>query len=445
MSAADLSRGMNGYTDSRVLPFSQAEAAYNVCVESGALKNGYGVVSTVIPSEMRKVFYYNVFDENAGVNRGYYIAYRSDGRVYSGAGAPHTWKEIEGIRFSSPPLGLNYRLYSQDVFLLCGEDAMAVIDSELRASVVSGAPPVTSLAMHNERMFVTIGGRKNAVWFSDDLDPTNWNPELDEGGFIELEGEHGRLNKAVAFGGYVYVFCDYGIVRLSAYGAQSDFSVTNLFVSSGKIYADTVCVCGDRILFLASDGIYSFDGLTATKILRHLDGLISGGAQPLGSYSAGKYYIACASENSKVNDLLIVTDPRTKAVSVAKGMNISAFSAIVEKSGEILLVATPEQFLGTVNANAKYFGRNLKKVWRSGMTDCGYPDRRKLVSEVYLDTEYDCTVTVSTEKKSKSFKFAGKPEVQKKRVNIVGTKVRVEITAEGDISAARPTVKFTLL
>lgn len=445
--APDLRAGMNSAIDERVLAFAQGEAAYNVCVSSGALYNGYGCVPTDVSSAYGKVFDYTVFDESTQTDAHYTLAYRTDGKVFGGTGAPASWQEIEGVRFASPPTGVNYRLYGEDVYLLCGDEGMAVIDARFKAISVPNAPNITSVAMHNERMFVTIGGRRNAVWFSDDLDPTNWNPDLDEGGFIELEGERGRLLKAVAFGGYVYVFREFGISRLYAMGAQSDFSVTHLFVSSGKIYADTVAECGDRMVFLAEDGLYSFDGLTATRIARNLDGLIKPSPAAAACYFAGKYYLAAEARAADENgNVLAVLDPRTQTVSVGRGLPIERFFTRTDADGAKLLAYVPTQsVLGSVEKSGTLFCAPLRKLWRSGFTDLGVPEGRKLITDVYLDTAHDCTVTVRTERRARTFTFRGKKEVQHKRVNLIGTKVQLEIATDGDICVARPCLRFAKL
>ena len=447
--ASDLSGGMDSFTDSRVLPFSRGEVAYNVCVESGALKNGYGAQATDVPARFHKVFCYKAYDETTARTRHILLAHdRESGKLYGGEGSPDDWQEIAGVTFAGAPMGTNYRLYGEDVFLLCGQEGMAVVYPDLRAVTVASAPDITGIAMHNERMFATIGGRRNAVWFSDDLDPTNWNPELDEGGFIELEGDRGRCNRVAAFGGYVYIFRDYGITRLTAFGNQSEFSVTNLFVSSGRIYADTMAVCGDRILFYADDGLYAFDGLSATRIARALDGIVRGDTLSCACYCNGKYWLATRQADGEEthNVLLTALDPRTGKFSVHKGLCVRAFSPLVREAGETLWICSPDQeVLGEVRRGADYYGAPLKRQWRTGLGDLGAPDRRKLISDVYIDTAYDCTLTVRTERSEKTFALRGKTEVQHKRVNLIGCKAQLEIAAQGDISVARPSLRYATL
>ena len=79
------------------------------------------------------------------------------------------------------------------------------------------------------------------------------------------------------------------------------------------------------------------------------------------------------------------------------------------------------------------------------MTDLGRPDARKIIREIYIDTKYACTVTVRTERGGKRFSFLGKDEVQKRRVNLIGTKVQLCIETDGDMGVARPAVLFSSL
>ena len=437
--ASSLAKGMQRSVDSRVLPFNRAVKAYNVDVSSGALKPSYGVVNAGMRFE--RLYYFTWYDAARNERTGTYLGYR-DGRVCEvKSGTP-----IPGVSFSSPPTGVNYRLYSEDVFLLCGIEGMAVVHADGTATTVPSAPAITSLAMHNERMFVTIGGRKNAVWFSDDLDPTNWNPELDEGGFIELEGEGGATNKVVDFGGYVYIFRDYGIMRLTAYGDQSEFSLTGLFVSSGRIFADTVAVCGDRILFCASDGPYTFDGLSTTRILRDYDGAFSP-VKPVAAYSGGRYFLATrlAGSVDTANDALVCIDPKTGQTCLSEGLCIQAFSPVSATANETLYCTTDQPTLGYISRGATYYGVPRTCLWEGALSDLGTPDREKLITEVFVDTTTPITVRVFTERGERELHLPGKRAVQRRRVNLIGTKAGIAISAEGDIDAARPAIRFTYI
>ena len=129
------------------------------------------------------------------------------------------------------------------------------------------------MCVHYERIYATVSGEANSLWFSDDFNPVNWNASLTEGGFINFDDDGGRVIKAVSFLDHVYVFRDYGIVRLTAYGSQENYTVSKVYVSASRILPDTIACCGDRIIFLTDEGLFSFNGYTMTMIAKEITNL----------------------------------------------------------------------------------------------------------------------------------------------------------------------------
>ena len=108
------------------------------------------------------------------------------------------------------------------------------------------------------------------LYFSDDFDPANWQISLKEGGYISFDTQMGKVVKVVSFAGHVYLFFEHGVMRLTAYNLQTEFNLQKLYLSPGAIYPSTVAVCGDRILFAASDGIFVFDGVSIKKVMEEM-------------------------------------------------------------------------------------------------------------------------------------------------------------------------------
>lgn len=107
---------------------------------------------------------------------------------------------MQGITLTSPPQAVNYTLYGKDVVLICSPtDNMVVWDGENDAYFVENSPKITSMTMHYERLFATTSTDKYTLYFSDDLDPTNWNENITEGGFIQMLDERGELLKVISF------------------------------------------------------------------------------------------------------------------------------------------------------------------------------------------------------------------------------------------------------
>ena len=60
---------------------------------------------------------------------------------------------------------------------------------------------------------------------------------------------------------------DFGITKIRTYDNSEEINVTHLFVSGNKIYKDSICVCGDRIIMLTKDGLYEFDGISTKRLI----------------------------------------------------------------------------------------------------------------------------------------------------------------------------------
>lgn len=386
--------------DESVMSYGTAADCANLRFDNGALRHSYGINADII-ERASAVWEFTRFDNERREYVNITMFTADDGSVFY-LGEDGTVNRLGDIRFTSTPMAVNYRLYDEDVIIICSPtDHMVVWNGIDEAYTVEESPYISSMAMHYERLFVTTEGEKNAVWFSDDLDPTNWNKELDEGGFIQLIDDRGRSNKVISFLNYIYIFRDNGISRLTAYGDQTEFYVSNLFVSSGKIYADTVTLCGDRIYFLASDGLYVFDGLTTQKILSNLDDAIVGG-EPCGAYYEGNYYLALRlkdeNDDGKKNNGMIVISPT--GYTIVKGVGIQRLCPTKDK----LYAALDDGRVGVIDESGTFFGEPLHKKWEMPKNDFGYSDL-KILKEIRVSSDADAALSVVSDFGKKEFKL----------------------------------------
>lgn len=405
---------------SNILSTQKAYFTKNFSFKSGALLGGYGFIYapfTYAPTEQTEpvlleeafslenaeLFFYKRFDFTTNqrddalliVTQNYDILYLS-----------LQTKQVQVVAsgvFTSMPTGFCYRLNSDDVFIFSNTtDGMFVLNHMSLEHFVD-APDVTSMCVHYERCFACSGGEAQRVWFSEDLDPTNWNVSLDEAGFIDLLDERGRLLKVVSFHDYVYIFREYGISRLSAIGEQTSFSVTHLYNTSGRIYAKTVAVSGDRILFLAEDGLYSFDGVDTTCILKELAPLlkVQNSKEPFAIYSCGEYrlFTHILHENAVIPCLFCV-NPVSKEYMLTCDVDIHSMASVQTDNLATTMVLCEKE--GTVcvmelNESGSLDGAHLEKVWQSGFTDFGIPEKVKTLRKITLTTLTDITITLLSE------------------------------------------------
>ncbi|MBO5884670.1 MAG: hypothetical protein J6Q51_02635, partial [Clostridia bacterium] len=254
----------------------------------------------------------------------------------------------------------------------------------------------------------------------------------------------------VSFNDYIYVFRDFGVSKVSAYGDQTSFSVSHLFISSAKIYGNSVCVCGDRIMFLNRDSIVSFDGYNTTKLKLGIDSLFDGVSNDNCSalYYDGKYYLACRlnfNDDQKIgcenysggyiNNALIELDLKTGDVSITRGVDIC--SMLLVDNGEFCKVIACfngeyKGKIGQMTKDGKMFGVPLQKCWVSPKSNLGFPTKLKRVKEVLIKTKSNCKVKIETETKSKVFFVKGNARTQRLKTNIYGEQVEISFMTDED-------------
>ena len=455
----DFSGGADYDKDEGAGSLSRALDSFNFDFSGGELKTGYGLKKYLPLANftVRSAWLFTRYDHNKDERDDIMLATDDAGKLYERhvSQGSVSFSQVEGVNFADVPTYINYRLYGDDVVLMCSvKDGMYVYDGVREPYKVDDAPLITSMALHGERLFVTVGGEKKDLWFSEDLDPTNWDASLKGGGFIEMTDERGDLNRVISFLGYVYVFRERGISRVYASGRQTDFAVTNLFVSGGRIYPGSVTVCGDRVLFLATDGLYAFDGANATKILGKVTGVISSGERCASAYRDGKYYLSfrrdyttqeepmgCENEYANpVNNMLLVLEIATGKYSLSRGLDITGFTC-ADDAGVVAITSRGET--GTVEKCGRGINCSLKKVWVVPKTDMGTADK-KTVREIRLFTKSAVKITLKSDVASLEVNFTGGRDVQRKRVSFSGRRIGMEISSYADdVLVSRPSLIVT--
>jgi hypothetical protein len=443
LSFGDFLGGVNARADKNLLSFRYSPLAYNFATPSGALTHTKGIGELVIgqkliqpiPGEsIGKLYFYKRYDPGLKAYDDKLLAYCVSKKLYylDIEGEESEFKPLEGISFERAPACINYRLHGDDVIIMCSEyDGMAVWDGKNPPYKVENAPKISTMCVHYERLFATVDGEKSAVWFSDDLDPTNWDISLDEAGYIEIIDEKGALQKVLKFLDYVYIFRSYGISRLTAYAEQTEFSVINLFVSSGKIFPETVTVCGDRIIFLAEDGLFSSDGISTARIAEGIFPLLEGNDNKGASsaYFNGCYYLACRADfgeqGEEGNNALLEYDVRKGRATLIRAKGITSLSVISTESVNLLAMSVegrPAMLVG----EGSFFGEPLEKYWQTPQFDFSAPGAMKVLRNVFLYTDTDIELGVVSDLGSKKVRVSGGEGERRVAVNLKGRTFRLE-------------------
>lgn len=165
---------------------------------------------------------------------------------------------------------------------------------------------VKNLCNHFGRVFAVSDFYK--IRFSDDLNPLNWNTSITEGGYIEFGIDNGFVMDLVSFNQYLYVFFKHGLMRITAYGDQTEFSVKPVNISTGYIMENTMCNAGDRLIFFSTNGLNIYDGynhkVLFPELAENIDDLYYGDAV----FHENKYYLLLRKEPYPTTNRLIIYD-----------------------------------------------------------------------------------------------------------------------------------------
>ena len=430
----DFSKGIVTSVDKKHLPISYAVRSYNTAFKAGALKSGFGIKRAVFegvnsPSfdiegvNAKALFYYKKYDENAEHYLDFLLIYGDDGNFYKCVlNKEDCFTLVQDLRFDEIPSAVNYRYNGKDVIIFSLGRSSKVYDGE-RVVYINDAPGITSTCIHNERLFATEGGQKTTLWFSDDFNPLNWTVSLEDAGYIDLRDDRGSLLKVLSFDGYLYVFRNYGITRITAYGDQAAFSVDGVTASASRIIPESICICGDRIIYLAEDGFYSFSGGTPVRILEKLDGLnFNDKSTARAKFYRGKYYcmVTLSNKYGKPFQAIVCYSLKDGSFTIGSGLNVTDFIVMEgENEHKLLFICGDNRAIGELSDKSECFTRGISKTWESGESDLGIA-KEKMLTKLFILSESQIKVTIESEIAKRDLTFNGSKKLQAVPVGLRG-------------------------
>ena len=442
--------GIVNSVDEKLIDYAHTKHAYNVAFDKGLLTSYIGIdraqgitssgtrfdFSYLATSKyIKNVFHYRYY--NAGTIDDRIIVHLQDGTLWQTKALEQAgWVQIGNLTLTGDVEAVNYRYNGEDILLLATENASLYYLKGDVLTEVSAAPHFASIEIYNERVFGCVNGAKTRLWFSDDFNPTNWNVNSQDAGFIEFADECGDLLKVVSFLGHLYVFRDYGIFRLIGYGDQSTFTLKKVFTDTGRIYKKTIVHCGDRIVFLADEGLFSFDGYDVVRIGKELPEITKKN-YAVGAYMDKKYYLACSAtidssytiSNANANAVLIL-NLFDKSLSVLAGLDICAQCAVKTHGGAYIVCCFGSSYknrLGMFSQSGKLFTDALSKKYKSPFTDLG-TTAHKTVRYITVTTEYNVTLKVILDNNTYTYSLTGNAKPQKIIVEKCGVKFGIELS-----------------
>lgn len=476
-SLSDFSRGVNKEIEENLLNINYAQSAYNVKTDDKSLKNCYGISNFSMPNSIFDKE--NIFKVPQGVKPlgvwtckvmnsegkidDLMILYGDNKKLYfSFLYGPTDQFFDTGVELNAKPSILHYVYNGLDSIVMTSpSDPLYVWNTSTPQPSDKGLH-LTSITSHYERIFATSSDEKRRVRFSQDFDILNWGETSQEGGFIELVDERGDLKKAISFNDYVYLIREFGISRLSAYGDQSDFSITHLHSSNSKIYDNTAVLCGDRIIYLSQEGLKYIYGSATYDYDFKINSMVDKEniSHSTACYFNGKYYLAtrlnfddnskigCENEENYKNNALIEYDLKTQKLNIMRGIDISHLCPVAyENKNKLVLCFNGEKGgqLGQLDEYGAIFEEKIEKKWQTPMSDLGLY-KVKVVKLIKLLTKHNLKLKVFSENESQIVQVNASPKMQEIPINVVGFRIGVEIsTTENLLNISNPIIKLDSL
>ena len=408
-----------------VLNLNKSKYCLNYKTRDGELVQTFGARSPVLKFDT-KHFYIPKFDwlvigvyqyerSEGGVSDDRLIVYISDGRLYSlSVDKGITEPTLITQKLAKVYGAYSYRLDDSDVLIITTADGFYILD-DTELTRVENAPDVVDMCIHAERAFALTRSQPYKVWFSSNLDPSDWTISQDGGGYIEFSKDNGELKKVVSFLGYVYIFREYGIERVTAYADQSQFETRTVYACSDRIFPNTIAVCGDKIIFMSDTGLHYFDGVNEGKIddVISREDFLNRGDKAVATYYKGNYLLSVYVErfdrdeykNSTPyvyqNNAIICLSLDNGGVSVMSEYDVSGFCVYKSKKGSNLIMTlyheAQTEYLRMMILDEEKCGRIGSVTyynWETTKSDIGYPDKRKILRDITLDVKGTTFVTV---------------------------------------------------
>lgn len=446
---------LNTDENANILDENQTNLSYNFSTNFGFLQCGYGFSELSLPQTIgatttRDIEFYKSaqilgiwhfrLHNSEGKKDERLIWFNNDGTfsycsVFSYD--PSSYQIFLDHDLPHKPVGLNLTIDDTNIMFFSFTDGYVKITSSQKImDIESPHSKIERMCRAYDGIYIITEYEPQKIYYSEAInDLADW---ISVSNSITLDDERGDCQQLVNFNDYLYVFREYGITKISKYTTKGDYSITNLFLTTAKIYPDTVVKCGDSIIFMAMDGLYNFNGNSTKKydfnITKLLDGTYN--EKATACYLDGKYFVACrmnfddgeivgceSCESGFTNNALLVLDTETNNLSVMRGVDISSLLSLNSSSVSTVLACFNGQYctkIGMLNTSGQVFGEFLPSYWRSVISDLDMPEKNKIIKDVFIKADDACMLTIKTDKEEKSFSVAGGRSTQKIRVNTKG-------------------------
>lgn len=415
----NLSDSVRGVSDTR--------ECYNFTVSRGELEAGYGFKQLSLPtsetdltdypvtvgaSEVFGIWMAPMYEKQSAIDK-YYIFYLDEDKQiwYFNIFTEKLMLPEYDMVFNEIPQAAQFRINGYDTMLFSSPSDQTIGVSFAGVNTFDNIPKFLSGCWHGTYFFlVTTGDRNGLVYSTETIANWNDNNKFD----VDIPDIRGGLKFVISFHDDLYIFRDYGIIKLSLYGdSNENFDIQNIYYSSSYIYPSSIAKNGEYIIFAAQDGIYTFDGANVKKVeLPFEDAFVrTRNSATIAACFENKYFLACKMDfdddeeigvesGSYENNAIIVYDTITQEFSLVRGVDVRQFCNVNTPKFQKLCAifrGDKKAMIGELTKDGSFFGTQLKKVWHSPRTDFGYAQSLKRIKSVTVKPHTVCQIRIESE------------------------------------------------
>ena len=382
--------GINQSIDEQVLLPNESPDEQNMDISDGVLSTTKGFkkyIDTKLPAGIKTLMGFYKTNEDGTITS--HLLASTETVLYRWNKSKNRWDVLKTGLLSGDFSFINYQHNMDDIIIMGNgyNDVLKWDGVSSQAKNLGGSPPkIKSIGLHYERVWGT-GDRRNPnrVYYSDDLNPENWNQEENEGGFIDIPTWDGDVCLAVST-----IFDDVVLFKTNSmfriYGTYpGEYSKQQIFSSAGAIAEKSIVNAVNVAFFLAKDGIYSYNGSQTALVSEKVKNIIKNMNQAYADkavavYFDNKYILAIPEGDSQVNNTIIEYDLLRQNIIVKRGIEVSTFLKYNNK----LLFANSKGYVYEYNTGYDFDGEMIESYWETPETDLRIPDAIKRSTYFYV-------------------------------------------------------------
>lgn len=449
--------GVNVTGNEEYAPIGEMRQGYNVTVGENYVRGSFGVGQARVngnlftqPAQKGRLildaFFYQRYDY-ATKTRKDRLVYFLDNKDVCGTDffGDLAYGSL-GFHLSSEQASfVNFNMTGKDCLVAYDDNGMCYLFDGEKMQSSSEAPKLTSACYHDRRVFGTVTDDCNKIAYSVKYNPIKWT-EADGAGRITLPDDGGVVRRLVSFNGYLYVFRDYAVYKLTSYNNMRSYSIVKVFSGMNKVYAETVACSHSKMYFLTDCGFYEYDGSKFSRIWQQYFPLLADKTYANAIVDGDKYYLACGIEKNgetvgeegycQKNNGILVVNLYCNEFTLFRGADVKRFVPVnYENKRYVYLVNnSPPRTgaLGMITDDGKMYRASLKKLWKSPFTVLGGDEKEKIVRKVRLLSSSAVTLKVKVDEKEKTFVLTTNDKKKRNDVDLCGTKVGITVETQND-------------